>query len=656
VNRNLYSHLARQNLKKNSRVYLPYILASIGTIMMFYILCTLAFDEDLRSDMYGGGQMAVILSLGIIVVGIFAVIFLLYTNSFLLKRRKKEIGLYNILGLGKRHIAKMMSLETLYVALISLVLGMALGILLSKLMFALMLRMLDFAVPFGFSVSLMGLILTLILFGGIFLLALISNLVQIGRAKPVELMRGSQQGEREPKTKWLLALIGAATLGGGYYIAQTVSSAVDAMGMFFVAVILVIIGTYCLFTAGSIVVLKALRRNKRFYYRTRNFTSVSGMLYRMKQNAVGLANICILSTMVLVMISTTVSLYIGIDDSLEITHPNEIVLKSYAEWQADVDRMNDIVTEAVSRSGASVVSRTSYRYFSVTLTGSELPVNQTKGKDLKYGLTFVSLADYNAIEGMELTLGEGEAIVCGKAYSGDSLYIEGTDFRARVIDVRRPLLLTVPNADIDVGYCVVVSDLDEVFEEVNQGAYADGRTTSAITSYAGIDIEQTGGMEQALYSELYNGVIEANLDTYISLRSEERAYIVSLYGGLLFLGIFLGTLFSMATAMIIYYKQISEGFEDKQRFEIMQKVGMGLSEVRKTIRRQILMVFFLPLVAAVIHIAFAFKMITKMLTLLLISNIQLFALCTLLTVLAFAAVYTVVFGLTARSYYKIVRA
>ena len=651
MNRNLYSHLARQNLKKNSRVYLPYILASIGTIMMFYILCTLAFDEDLRSDMYGGGQMAVILSLGIIVVGIFAVIFLLYTNSFLLKRRKKEIGLYNILGLGKRHIAKMMSFEALYVALLSLIAGLALGMLLSKLMFALLLRMLDFAVPFGFSVSLRGLFLTLALFGGIYLLALISSLVQIGRAKPVELMRGSQQGEREPKTKWLLALIGLLALGWGYYIAQTVESPLAVIGMFFVAVILVIIGTYCLFTAGSIVVLKALRRNKRFYYRTRNFTSVSGMLYRMKQNAVGLANICILSTMVLVMISTTVSLYIGIDDSLDTLHPKEILMTRFGGAPSDIEGMNRAMDMALSRTGAKEHSRLSYRFFDLVLADA----TAEGGYNINYVLTFLPLSDFSAIEGESLSLEEGEVIVCGKGYrTGDTFEIPDMGFSAKVKEVRPTFSLASPEVMAEGAWHIVVSDLDEVFSDIKAGSSSDREPY--ITSIVGVDIGQDTEMEQRVRSELHGALDENGLVANISLRSGERFELVSLYGGLLFHGIFLGTLFSMATAMIIYYKQISEGFEDKQRFEIMQKVGMGLSEVRKTIRRQILMVFFLPLVAAVIHIAFAFKMITKMLTLLLISNIQLFALCTLLTVLAFAAVYTVVFGLTARSYYKIVRA
>jgi len=640
---NFFPQLALLNLRKNSRVYTPYILASIGTIMMFYILGSMAFDEEGLSRTYGGIQMLAILRLGLIVVGLFSIIFLLYTNSFLIKRRKKELGLYNILGLGKRHLAKMMFFETLYVALISIIAGLLLGMLLSKLMFALLLRIVSFPVPLGFSVSSIGIIVTVLLFGAIYFLALLSNLVQVGKARPIELMRGSQYGEREPKTKWLLALIGVGTLGYGYYIAQTVEAPGQLIGMFFYAVILVIIGTYCLFTAGSIAVLKAMRRNKRFYYRTKNFTSVSGMLYRMKKNAVGLANICILSTMVLVMISTTVSLYIGIDDTVNSIHPAEVQMTMYGEDPSFMEKMNSALDTALTRTGLKEQRRVNYRHFGVSF-GSF-----AKGNGYR-SYTFLPLSHYNAIEGENLTLDEGEVIICG-SFAGDSLAIEGTDFSAKVKEVR-PDFSFADRYIEGATWHVVVKDLDEVYSELS-AQIPDN--VGDMTCIAGSELGQGAEAEQMLAEELRAALKEIGLAANISLRSEERSQLVSLYGGLLFLGIFLGALFSMATAMIIYYKQVTEGFEDKERFEIMQKVGMSLGEVKKTIRRQILIVFFLPLAAAVVHIAFAFKIITRMLNRLLISNVRLFALCTAATVLGFALVYTVVFALTARSYYKIVR-
>lgn len=656
MRRSFFPQLALRNLRKNSRVYLPYILASIGTIMMFYILCSMAFNDGLGS-MYGGGQMTIILRLGIIVVGLFAVIFLLYTNSFLIKRRKKEIGLYNILGLGKRHLGKMMFFETLYVALFSIVIGLFLGMLLSKLMLALLLKMVSFPVPLGFSVSLNGILLTSILFGAIYLLALISNLVQVGRAKPVELMSGSQYGEREPKTKWLLALIGVFTLGGGYYIAQTVEALVKVIGMFFVAAILVIIGTYCLFTAGSIAVLKVMKKSKSFYYRTKNFTSVSGMLYRMKKNAVGLANICILSTMVLVMISSTVSLYIGIDDTLETVHPREVMAIRYGENSSDIEGMNRAMDTALSRAGVEERGRLSYRYFDLILTDEGVKDQRYYQAEKYYVYYFLPLSDFNVLEGESLSLREGEVIVCGGGYgAGDTFEIPDIGFSAKVRDARPSFSLHHREDDLaDMSLHIVVSDFEKAFADI-QAASSTLGSKPYISSIVGADIGRDKETEQLAAYELRAALDEIGLSANITLRSSERFEFVTLYGGLLFLGIFLGTLFSMATAMIIYYKQVSEGFEDKERFTIMQKVGMGLGEVKETIRRQILIVFFLPLAASVVHIAFAFKMITRMLSVMLISNMRLFALCTGATILGFALIYTVVFALTARSYYKIVKA
>jgi len=656
LRRSFFPQLALRNLRKNSRVYLPYILASIGTIMMFYILCSMAFNDGLGS-MYGGGQMTIILRLGIIVVGLFAVIFLLYTNSFLIKRRKKEIGLYNILGLGKRHLGKMMFFETLYVALFSIVIGLFLGMLLSKLMLALLLKMVSFPVPLGFSVSLNGILLTSILFGAIYLLALISNLVQVGRAKPVELMSGSQYGEREPKTKWLLALIGVFTLGGGYYIAQTVEALVKVIGMFFVAAILVIIGTYCLFTAGSIAVLKVMKKSKSFYYRTKNFTSVSGMLYRMKKNAVGLANICILSTMVLVMISSTVSLYIGIDDTLETVHPREVMAIRYGENSSDIEGMNRAMDTALSRAGVEERGRLSYRYFDLILTDEGVKDQRYYQAEKYYVYYFLPLSDFNVLEGESLSLREGEVIVCGGGYgAGDTFEIPDIGFSAKVRDARPSFSLHHREDDLaDMSLHIVVSDFEKAFADI-QAASSTLGSKPYISSIVGADIGRDKETEQLVAYELRAALDEIGLSANITLRSSERFEFVTLYGGLLFLGIFLGTLFSMATAMIIYYKQVSEGFEDKERFTIMQKVGMGLGEVKETIRRQILIVFFLPLAASVVHIAFAFKMITRMLSVMLISNMRLFALCTGATILGFALIYTVVFALTARSYYKIVKA
>jgi putative ABC transport system permease protein len=381
------------------------------------------------------------------------------------------------------------------------------------------------------------------------------------------------------------------------------------------------------------------------------------MLYRMKKNAVGLANICILSTMVLVMISSTVSLYIGIDDTLETVHPREVMAIRYGENSSDIEGMNRAMDTALSRAGVEERGRLSYRYFDLILTDEGVKDQRYYQAEKYYVYYFLPLSDFNVLEGESLSLREGEVIVCGGGYgAGDTFEIPDIGFSAKVRDARPSFSLHHREDDLaDMSLHIVVSDFEKAFADI-QAASSTLGSKPYISSIVGADIGRDKETEQLVAYELRAALDEIGLSANITLRSSERFEFVTLYGGLLFLGIFLGTLFSMATAMIIYYKQVSEGFEDKERFTIMQKVGMGLGEVKETIRRQILIVFFLPLAASVVHIAFAFKMITRMLSVMLISNMRLFALCTGATILGFALIYTVVFALTARSYYKIVKA
>ncbi len=343
-----YQKLAVTNIKKNGKTYFPYILTCISTIAMFYIMNFISVNDGLDS-MYGGRELKTILNLGTYVIGFFSVVFLFYTNSFLIKRRKKELGLYNILGMEKKHIAKLLLWETLFVAIISMILGLISGIAVSKLIFLVLLKILNFKVTMGFVISTNSIVKTVILFGSIFLLTLINNMRQIHLAKPVELLKGGQIGEKEPKTKWILTLIGILSLGAGYYIALTTEAPLAALNMFFLAAILVMIGTWSLFTAGSIALLKMLRKNKKFYYKTNHFINVSGMIYRMKQNAVGLANICILSTTVLVMLSTTVSLYIGMEDVLRTRFPRDISISAKNISKEKSEMINNLVKEQADK-------------------------------------------------------------------------------------------------------------------------------------------------------------------------------------------------------------------------------------------------------------------------------------------------------------------
>lgn len=651
-----YAKLAAINIKKNGKTYFPYILTCISTIIMFYILCSISLNDGLN-NMSGGGTLRAILILGDFVIGLFSIIFLFYTNSFLIKRRKKELGLYNILGMEKRHIAKVLIWETFFVTIISMVVGLIGGILLSKLMFLVFLKILNFTVPMGFFISIQSLIITAILFGIIFVLTLINNLRQIHLSKPIELLKGGATGEREPKTKWILTLFGVLCIAAGYYIALTTESPLGALNQFFFAVILVIIGTYSLFTVGSIALLKILRKNKKFYYKTNNFINISGMIYRMKQNAVGLANICILSTSVLVMLSTTVSLYIGMDDLLRTRYPRNIAISAKNVSTETAQALDNMIIEEVDKLNISQENIVRYRSmpffmvqdknsFQVASSGSISAENASM-------VNLISLSEYNRIENQSATLNKDEVLLFsfrGEVKS-NSINISGNEFKIK----ERINNLTTDGMDSAMlvnTYYVVVPDEETIQKVLSSDENNNGMED--LSYYYSFDTNSDAKGEITLTNVINGKLQEFFVDGYAESLEESRESFFSLYGGLFFLGLFLGSLFIMATVLIIYYKQISEGYDDKNRFEIMQKVGMSKAEVKKSIKSQVLMVFFLPLLTAVIHIAFAFKVITKLLTVLNLTNVPLFAICTAGTILVFAIFYAIVYYLTARVYYKIV--
>lgn len=643
-----YAKLALNNIRKNSQTYAPYIMTCIATVMMYYINYSLAAHTGL-SRISGGFTLKTILSFGVAIVGLFSLIFLFYTNSFLIKRRKKEIGLLNILGMEKKHIGRVMIIETCYVALISLSSGLLFGMLLSKLMSLLLMKILRFKVELGFEISFPAIRSTLMVFSGIFVLTLLSNLRQIHLAKPVELLRGGQVGEKEPNTKWLLILVGLITLGSGYYIALTTESPLGALSMFFTAVILVMIGTYCLFTAGSIGILKLLRKNKMIYYRPQNFTTISGMIYRMKQNAVGLANICILSTMVLVTLSTTVSLYIGVEDVLKTRYPRDIMIMA-----SDDLNIQDISWEILEKHGKEPENLVDYFYYSLPIQqkGNQFIVNSglansaVRYRDLK-ALHFISVADYQRITGRDVDLAPNAILLYDvhRDYHYDTINILGREF---IIKERLDSLETDGQDAMLVinSYYVVLSDL-AFLEHVIE---ADASTSY----YLGFNLIAEDSEIIRIQQEIRTALRELDSRITVDGLQASRNDFYSIYGGLFFLGIFLGILFILGTMLIIYYKQITEGFDDRQRFEIMQKVGMSKAEVKQSIGRQVLSVFFLPLIVATIHIAFAFKFIWRLLMLFNITKISLFVWCTMGTLLVFALFYSIFYLMTSRMYYKIV--
>lgn len=665
MNKFFYPKLAATNLKKNNKTYVPYIITCICTVMMFYMMFTLSVNQGL-DKMEGGESLKILLNLGNYVIGIFAVIFLTYTNSFLIKRRKKEFGLFNILGMEKRHLSIIMFYETIYVSVISLVIGLLGGIALSKIMFLILLKILDFTVQMGFFISIKGIITSLILFGGIFFFTLLNNMRQIHLANPIELLKGGNLGEKEPKTKWLLVLIGLLSLGGGYYISITTENPMKAIYLFFVAVILVIIGTYCLFTAGSIALLKMLRKNKSYYYKTKHFISVSGMIYRMKQNAVGLANICILSTMVLVMLSSTVSLYVGMEDIIAERYPRQIMLTTKESSKESNTILSNRIDEVLKKHDVAPKNSINYMYFDflATLDGTKFNANQEEirgdfGGDNSIYVTFLLLDDYNKIVDTNSSLEDNEVLMYTTGrYSSKSFTIFDKTYQIKEEADKTIIEATGSNVYFNNYYVVVkdytvLEELAATYNEVNS-ANNDSYYNQTISSYYGFDTEASKEDVLKIYEELNNDSDKLPTSTYVESSINAKESFLAIYGGLFFLGIFLGALFMMATILIIYYKQISEGYDDKERFQIMQKVGLSKEEVKKTIQSQVLTVFFLPLITAVIHIAFAFPVITRLLAMLNLTNVTLFAIFTGITILIFAIVYGIVYSITAREYYKIV--
>ena len=661
MNKKLYPRLAAMNLRKNAKLYTPYIFTCIGTVMLYYVISALSKSTALE-NISGGSVLKSILGFGSGVVALFSAIFLFYTNSFLMKRRKKEIGLFNILGMGKRHIAGVMFFETLYVAFLGLFFGLFLGLLFSGLLYWLLPLWLRFDVAFQFEVPASSIFETVAFFLCLFFLILLHTLRQIHVAKPVELLKGGQTGEKEPKAKWLLAVFGAVCLGAGYAISIMTTDPVAALMLFFVAVVLVIIGTYCLFTAGSITILKILRKKKSYYYKTRHFISVSGMMYRMKQNAVGLANICILSTAVLVMVSSTVSLYIGMEDSLYTRYPKEIAVTAGNVSEENIQMMDSAVASILKEEKLEPKDAVRYRVlsFAAQQQGTEFSVDLSSSVNLDgvKTLSFIPLEDYNRMTNQNLSLNDGEIYVYSdrEAYGQDSLRVLGNTFSIR--DTLEEFAGNgMDNAQIVPTYYLVVKDFSVLQELEQKQKEAYGENASSVRLYYGFDLDTQEEQEEIVYEKLTQQLMSEegeSFDGYIESRSHYRHDFFALYGGLFFLGIFLGILFMMATVLIIYYKQISEGYEDKERFEIMQKVGLSRREVKKTIHSQVMSVFFLPLVTAIIHIAFAFPVISRLLMVLGLTNTQLFIFCTLGCAVIFSLIYIGIYFITARVYYGIV--
>ena len=660
----IYGKLAITNLKNNRKTYVPYILMAVLSVMMYYIVGGMAQGNNGLSK-----NVKMIMGYMNGLLMIFSVIFLFYTNSFLIKRRKREIGIYNILGMGKGHIAKMLAIEAVITAFISIFGGILLGIVFGKLMYLVLGKLLHYDISVKFTVEIPVLEKTFVFFMAIFVLILLYNLLQIRIVSPVELLHGSDQGEREPKTKWLLAIVGAILLGTGYYIAQTTGNPLDAMTKFFFAVVCVVLGTYGLFIAGSIAVLKMLKKNKKYYYQAKHFTAVSGMVYRMKQNAVGLANICILSTMVLIMVSTTVCLYVGMNDIIIVRYPRECEVTIYRTNTQTEEKVHTIIEEIIRKNNTKAENERIYHSGELTgyLDGNKMILDPDKyySDKTSSSVVLIPLADYNRLEEKNETLNDGEVLLFStqtKSYGQNEIYLDDTKFNVKKELDKSKLDEKNNDKDIPITYMImkdeeqILNILKQTYEKSTQNDETKA-SLMAMTYYEAFDMKGSSELKKNVEQQIRTALSEQVPETFCSCsgRQINKDSFYELYGSLFFMGMYLGFMFLMVTVLIIYYKQISEGYDDKGRYKIMQQVGMDKQEVKKSIRSQVLMIFFLPLIMAIIHVAAAFKVITKLLAMFSMTNITLFIECTIATIIVFAVIYCIVFMVTEREYYRIVK-
>lgn len=685
MNKLFYIKLALVNLKKNKNITVPYLITSIGSVMFFFIMSCIHKNEAILT-LRGGGSLVSMLGFGVVLIGIFAVLFLFYTNSFIIKRRKKELGLYHILGMEKKHIGLIMFWETFITYVISVIIGLVMSMLFGKLLFLILINIVGYS-EMEFVLNSYSLWLTIALFSAIFFVSFLYNLWQVNSTDPINLLKGQRVGEREPKTKRLLTIFGILCLGGGYTLAIMVEDPLQAIPMFFLAVLLVVAGTYSLFTAGSIFLLKRLKKNKKFFYQPKHFISVSGMIYRMKQNAVGLANICILSTMILVMLSVTICLYAGSKELIRSVQPYD-VMADFAK-EKDQEIVKQLSSELTSKYQLSIGEQLSFSRNSDVIYGSlEEPQFATDTNDIDIdqvqAIFLVTLDDYNSVHGTKENLEEGEILLYSKngEIETDVLNLNGMEFTVKdTLDSVK--MLTEDEASSDyASYLLVVKD-EAARREIMESLY-----NSALSALTGVEAAEILGTDsfddyydqsieyyywfnlvhieeeeeacktfiQELFTEAYESY-DIESYRYTDIYSTEETSDAD-FGGLLYLGVILGTVFLMACVLIIYYKQISEGYDDRERFVIMQKVGLSKEEVKSTIRSQTLMVFYLPLIGAVVHLCFAFKMLLRLLSLFRgMNNFSgLFVLTTVGTVAVFSLIYFFVYMLTARTYYKIVQA
>ena len=674
-----YTKTALNGLKKNLKLYVPQIISCAVMFAIMYIMYSLCYEEALKKSR-GGDYIGIFMILGVIVISILSLVIIFYANNFLMRQRKREYGLYHVLGLEKKHIINIMLVENIITHTVSVISGALLGVLFYRLASLVIFKLYNIEIADNIKIlCTRALFYTLIIFVVIYVLTYIFNCISLKKLKTTELLLSASYGEKEPKIKWIVFILGLAFLGTGYYLALTIEKPMEALSFFFVAVICVIFGTYFLFTAGSIFVLKMLKNKKSFYYKPEHMISVSGMLYRMKQNAAGLASIAILSTGVLIMLATTVTLYRGIDENIENIFPHDMYF-NIREW-SDNNRVSRDFTEEEAKASLKEACDSlglKVTYFGLQesmeipfmLKGDELSIKDNGEHTIRFNYDYVSRSDvksitfittdtYTVLTGEKLTLNNNEmafAKLSRDNWSPEKVRLLGLELKNVHTLAKNPLSSSVA----DVGNCFLFVVTGDVFDRICSELTKEyGEDANPINSQFFADIDGDEEQKMELFSTLRSMLDQYGEEKGTScniynpkLRWERREEEYLLNGSLLFLGILLSMVCFFATALIIYYKQLTEGYDDRNRFQIMEKVGLSKPEIKKTIRSQILTVFFIPLLVAGIHTLVAYSILSKIMSLLTTTHI--FLLCTGIVFVIFSLIYVTIYSITARTYYRIV--
>ena len=665
VNSKLLTRLTLTGMKNNRKRLIPFLMAATFTIMIFYILTSLAYTPYIISNgeeaFYGARTIAIMLKIGSRIVAFVSAIFIIYANQFVMKSRKKEMALYGVLGMSKRNITFIMILETVINILITVGIGILAGTFLNKISLLILYKIIKQTPVNGILFEAKALINTVVLFGRIFLICLIINVTSIRVGNPITMLKSDKTGEKEPKVKVFTFIIGIITLGAGYYIALATHSTFAAAQTLIISILLVIIGTYCLFIAGSIFILKMLKKNERFYYKTRNFISVSNLIYRMKHNAAGLASICILSTAVILLLTCGSSLMLLGENNINNMYPTDVRVKFEDDEKKPEEYYTNIINNAIKKSDVNNAELICRQYESIMLTkegDSYIYINYLGDIDNNKDVYMVALDDYNRYIGKDIKLADDEILV----YTTDEEYKENNqnimnicDHQYNVVgeaDYKALHYIFDPIMALFERYIIVFKNEEDIDSIISGNTLT--MNNSEKQTYIGYDIKGTLDKNSMnIFKETVNS-IDGNAT--VSFKEEERTFFYNIYGGAFFVGIFMAILFLIATVMIIYYKQMSEGYEDQKRFEILAKVGLTEREAKKTIKRQVMILFFVPVIAAIIHSVVATGIIRLFLRMILVVDSAVFAAAIGIVCIIFFVIYAIVYKITSGQYYRIVYA